>query len=216
MCLHEDKPLITKPANATYEESAAVCDGALTALTFLRDTAKIQRGQKVLINGASGAVGAYAVQLARYFGADVTGVCSTKNVEWVKTLGAGKVIDYTKEDFTKSGLTYDVIFDAVGKLSFSKCNRSLSQRGIYLSTVPTLGTMLHMLRTSKFGSKKVMFTATGLKQSKENLVFLKELFETGKIHAVIDRHYRLEETAEAHRYVEQGHKRGNVVLTLQQ
>ncbi|WP_053375987.1 NAD(P)-dependent alcohol dehydrogenase [Paenibacillus sp. FJAT-27812] len=215
MCLAEDKPLITKPANATYEEAAAVCDGALTALVFLRDTAKIQRGQKVLVNGASGAVGAYAVQLARFFGAEVTGVCSTKNLEWVKSIGADKVIDYTKEDFTKSGQTYDVIFDAVGKLSFSKCKGTLSQRGIYLSTVPALGTMLQMLRTSKFGSKKAMFTAAGLKQSKENLVFLKELFETGKIKAVIDRRYRMEEAAEAHKYVEKGHKRGNVVLTPQ-
>jgi NADPH:quinone reductase-like Zn-dependent oxidoreductase len=216
MCLPEDKPLTIKPANATYEEAAGVCDGALTALVFLRDTANIQHGQKVLINGASGAVGAYAVQLARYFGAEVTGACSTENLELVKSQGADKVIDYTKEDFTKGDQTYDVIFDAVGKRSFSQCKGSLKQRGIYLSTVPALGTMLQMLRTSKFDGKKAIFTAAGLKQSKENLVFLKELFEAGNIKAVIDRRYRLEQTAEAHRYAEKEHKKGNVIITLHQ
>lgn len=214
MCLPEDKPVILKPANATYEEAVGVCDGALTALIFLRDTANVQLGQKVLVNGASGAVGAYAVQLARYFGAEVTGVCSTNNLALVKSLGADKVIDYTQEDFTKGGQTYDVIFDAVGKRSFSQCKGSLKQRGIYLSTVPALGTMFQMLWTSKFGSKKAIFTAAGLKQNKENLVFLKELFEVGNIKSVIDRRYRLDQTAEAHRYVEKGHKKGNVVLTL--
>ncbi|MGF7047342.1 NADPH:quinone reductase-like Zn-dependent oxidoreductase [Paenibacillus sp. DS2015] len=216
MCLPEDKPLIIKPTNATYEESVGVCDGALTALIFLRDTANIQHGQKVLIYGASGAVGAYAVQLARYFGAAVTGVCSNRNLELVKSLGADNVIDYTQEDFTQGGQTYDVIFDAVGKRSFSQCKGSLKQKGIYLSTVPTLGTLLQMLWTAKFSSKKAIFTASGLKQSKENLVFLKELFEAGKIQSVIDRRYRLEQTAEAHRYVEQGHKKGNVVITVHQ
>ena len=215
ICLPEDKPVAIKPANATYEEAAGVCDGALTALIFLRDTARIQRGQKVLINGASGAVGAYAVQLAKNFGAEVTGVCSTTNVELVKSLGADKVIDYTKEDFTKGGQTYDVIFDAVGKRSFSQCKGSLKQRGIYLSTIPALGTMLQMLWTSKFGSKKAIFAASGLKQNKENLVFLKELFEAGKIKSVIDRRYPMEQIAEAHRYVETGRKMGNVVITMQ-
>ena len=215
MCLPEDKPLIIKPANTTYEEAAGICDGATTALTFLRDVAKLQRGQKILINGASGAVGAYAVQLARYFGAEVTGVCSTTNVELVKSLGADKVIDYTKTDFTKTGQTYDVIFDAVGKSSFSVCKGSLTQRGIYLSTVPTLGIVLQMLWTSKIGSKKAIFTAAGLRQSKENLIFLKGLFEAGKLKSVIDRRYPLEQVAEAHRYVETGHKKGNVVITLE-
>jgi NADPH:quinone reductase-like Zn-dependent oxidoreductase len=213
MCLPEDKPVVIKPANATYEEAAGVCDGATTALTFLRDKANIQSGQKVLINGASGSVGAYAVQLAKYYGAEVTGVCSTVNVELVKSLGADKVIDYAKEDFTKGGQSYDVIFDAVGKSSFSRCKGSLKQRGIYLTTVPTLGLMLQMLWTSKFGSKKAISTASGLKQTKENLIYLKELVEAGKIRPVIDRRYPLEQTAEAHRYVEKGHKRGNVVIT---
>ncbi len=214
MCLPEVNALFLKPANATFEEAAGVCDGATTALTFLRDKANIQSGQKVLINGASGAVGAYAVQLAKYYGAEVTAVCSTANVGLVKSLGADQVIDYTQEDFTKGGQTFDVIFDAVGKSSFSRCKGSLKQRGIYLSTVPTLGIMLQMLWTSKIGSKKAIFTAAGLKQSKENLGFLKELYEVGKIKSVIDRRYPLEQTAEAHNYVEKGHKKGNVVITV--
>jgi NADPH:quinone reductase-like Zn-dependent oxidoreductase len=216
MCLPEDKAEFIKPTNATYEEAAGVCDGATTALTFLRDTAKIQSGQKVLINGASGSVGAYSVQLAKYFGAEVTGVCSTSNLEMVKSLGADQVIDYTQEDFTKNGQTYDVIFDAVGKSSYSRCKDSLKQRGVYLTTAPTPGIMLQMLWTSKIGSKKAIFTAAGLKQSKENLAFLKDLFETGKIKSVIDRRFPLEQIAEAHRYVEKGHKKGNVVITLEQ
>ncbi|WP_054023885.1 NAD(P)-dependent alcohol dehydrogenase [Bacillus sp. FJAT-28004] len=214
ICLPEDKAVIIKPANASYEEAAGVCDGATTALTFLRDTAKIQSGQKVLINGASGAVGAYAVQLAKYYGAEVTGVCSANNLELVKSLGADKVIDYTKDDFTKGGHTYDVIFDAVGKSSFSRCKRLLKQKGVFLSTVPTLGLMIQMVWTSKFSSKKAIFTAAGLKQSKENLGFLKVLFEAGKIKSVIDRSYPLSQIAEAHSYVEKGHKKGNVVITV--
>lgn len=213
-CLPENVPVAIKPANMTYEEAVGVCDGALTALIFLRDTAKIQSGQKVLINGASGSVGSYAVQLAKYFGAEVTGVCSTANLEMVKSLGADKVIDYTKVDFTKNGKSYDVIFDAVGKSSFSSCKSSLTQRGVYLSTVPTLATMFQMLWTSKSSSKKAKFVTAGLMQSKENLIFLKELIEAGQLKSVIDRRYPLEQTAEAHRYVEKGHKKGNVVITL--
>jgi len=214
MCLPEDKPLIIKPSNTTYAEAAGIVDGATTALTFLRDVAKLQRGQKALINGASGAVGAYAVQLAKYFGAEVSGVCSTANVALVKSLGADNVIDYTKEDFTKSGQTYDVIFDAVGKSSFSRCQGALTQKGMYLSTAPTLGIVLQMLRTSLFGSKKAKFATAGLMQNKDNLTFLKELIEAGKIKSVIDRCYPLEQIAEAHRYVEKGHKKGNVVITI--
>lgn len=214
-CLPEGDPLAIKPANMTYEEAVGICDGALTALIFLRDTAKIQRGQQVLINGASGSVGAYAVQLAKIFGAEVTGVCSTTNLDLVKSLGADKVIDYTSEDFTKNGLTYDVIFDAVGKNSYSRCKNSLTYSGVYLSTAPTLGIMLQMLWTSKIGSKKAMFTAAGLKQNKENLVFLRELVEAGKLKSVIDRRFPLSQTAEAHTYVEQGHKKGNVTLIFE-
>ena len=214
ICLPEEKLLTLKPVNATYEETAAVCDGAPTALIFLRDQANIQKGQKVLINGASGAVGAYAVQLAKYYGAEVTGVCSTANVDLVKSLGADKVIDYTRQDFSKDRDSYDIIFDAIGKSSFKKCKNSLKAKGVYLSTVPALATMLQMLWTSKFSDKKVKFTTAGLKQNKANLMFLKDLVEAGRIKPVIDRRYPLEKIADAHRYVETGRKKGNVIITL--
>ncbi|MGD0004251.1 MAG: NAD(P)-dependent alcohol dehydrogenase [Anaerolineaceae bacterium] len=215
LCLREDRLVAIKSAGLSYEEAVAICDGATTALTFLRDKVHVQRGQKVLINGASGAVGCYAVQLAKYFGANVTGVCSTANVALVKSLGADQVIDYTKEDFTQNGQTYDVIFDAVGKSSFSRCKDALTAKGVYLSTAVTPGIALQMLWTAKSSGKKAMFATAGLEQSKENLNFLNELGEAGEIKAIIDRHYPLENIAEAHRYVEQGHKKGNVVITLQ-
>lgn len=215
-CLHEDTPLAIKSAAMSYEEAVAVCDGAPTALTFLRDKAKLQPGQKVLINGASGAVGIYAVQIAKYLGAEVTGVCSTTNVELVKSHGADKVIDYTHEDFTKNGQTYDVIFDAVGKRTFAQSKASLKQRGVYLSTVLSLSILVDMLRTAVLVNKKAMFTTAGLMQNQANLIFLKKLYEAGKIKAVIDRRYPLEQVGEAHRYVETGHKKGNVVITLAQ
>jgi len=213
-CMPEDDLVALKPTNATYAEAVGVCDGALTALTFLRDKAKLQPGQKVLINGASGAVGVYAVQLAKHFGAEVTGVCSGANVALVKALGADTVIDYTTADFTQATETYNVIFDAVGKSSFGRCKNALKRGGIYLGTVPTLGLMLQMLWTAKIGTKKALFAATGLNQSKANLVYLKTLVEAGTIRPVIDRSYPLEQMAEAHRYVEKGHKKGNVVITL--
>jgi len=216
-CMPEKGCLASKPANMTYEEAAAVPDGGLTALPFLRDVGKIQRGQRVLIYGASGTVGTSAVQLARTYGAKVTGVCSTANLELVKSLGADKVIDYTKEDFTQNGQTYDIIFDAVGKSSFSRCKNSLAPRGVYLTTVPMPESVLHMLRTLVVGGKKVRFAATGLmpaRRKRKDLVFLTELVEAGKMKAVIDRCYPLEQIAEAHRYVEKGHKKGNVVITI--
>lgn len=218
VCLPEDGALAIKPANMTYGEAAAVCDGALTALPFLRDKAHIQHGQKVLINGASGSIGTVAVQLAKYFGAEVTGVCSTTNVEMVKSLGGDKVIDYTQEDFTKSGETYDIIFDAVGKSSFSRCKSALTQNGVYLSTALTMAALPHALWTSMVGDKKAMIAATGLRPATErakDLIFLKELIEAGKLKSVIDRCYPLEQIAEAHRYVDKGHKKGNVVITLE-
>ena len=216
----EEGELAIKPTNMTYEEAAVVIDGALTALPFLRDKGNIQSGQRVLINGASGSIGTAAVQLAKYFGAEVTGVCSTTNLEMVKSLGADKVIDYTKEDFTKSGETYDIIFDILGKSSFSRCKSSLKQKGRYLSAAPpTLAMILQVLWTSKIGSKKALLALTGLRPASEktkDLIFLKELIEAGKIKAVIDRRYPLEQTAEAHRYVDKGHKKGNVVITVEQ
>jgi len=216
-CMPEDGALAIKPVNLSYEEAASVPNGALTALPFLRDRGKIRSGQTVLIYGASGSVGAAAVQLARYYGAKVTGVCSTSNLEWVKSLGADQVIDYTQEDFTEDGKTYDVIFDTVGKRSFSECKGSLTDEGIYLATVPTPAIVLQALWSAKSGSKKVRFAAAGLRPAREkikDLVFLTELIEAGKITAVIDRCYPLEQIIEAHRYVEQGHKKGNVVITV--
>lgn len=211
-CMPEKGSLAIKPANLTYEEAAAVVDGASTALFFLRDKANIQGGQKVLILGASGSIGSFAVQLARHFGAEVTGVCSTMNLELVKSLGADRVIDYIQEDFTKSDETYDIIFDTVGKMSFSGCQGSLKKNGRYLSTMGGMNYVL-MLWTSMVGSKRVI---CGMSIEKTDvLIFIKKLIETGKIKPVIDRRYPLEQMADAHRYVEQGHKKGNVVIILE-
>jgi len=218
-CLPEEttKPnsgmVAIKPANMPYEEAASVPFMGSAALVFPRDWGNIRSGQKVLIYGASGAVGTYAVQLAKHFSAEVTGVCSTTNLEMVKSLGADKVIDYTKEDFSKKGETYDIILDTVGKISHSGCVRSLKKKGIYLIGNPTLSRIVRGLWTSMTSSKKVKFgLAVG---RKEDLIFLKELIEAGKIKSVIGARYPLEQTAEAHRYVETGHKKGNVVLTVE-
>jgi len=211
--LPEDGVLATKPANLTYEEAAAVFFGGHTALHFLRK-GNIQSGQKVLIYGASGALGTYGVQLAKYFGAVVTGVCSTSNLDLVKSLGADSAIDYTKEDFTKRGETYDIIFDTVGKSPFSGSVRSLKKKGFYLRAVHmSLSPIVKGLWTTITSSKKVIGGVAA--EHKEDLVFLKELVEAGKIKPVIDRRYPLEQIAEAHRYVEKGHKKGNVVITLE-
>ena len=214
ICMPEKGSLTMKPANITYEEAAAVVDGATTALYFLRDKAHIQKKQKVLIIGASGSIGTYAVQLARHFGAEVTGVCSSANVAMVKSLGAERVIDYTKEDFTRSGETYDIIFDTVGKSSFSRCKGSLKRNGCYLMAGGRLLINYFLtLWTSMVGSKRFIF---GMSVEKtEALMFLKELSEAGEIKPIIDKCYRLEEIAEAHRYVEKGHKKGNVVITVE-
>ena len=216
VCMPEEGFLAIKPASISYEEAAPVC-GALAAWNFLRDKANIQRGQRVLINGASGAVGTAAVQIARHFGAEVTGVCSTMNLELMKSLGADKVIDYTKEDFTKSGEAYDIILDLAGKSSFPRSKGSLAQKGVYISAPFGLAIIPQMLWTSKIGSKKAKFSATGLLPVQERLSFLKELIElieAGKLITVIDKSYPLEQIAEAHMYVEKGHKKGNVVITM--
>jgi NADPH:quinone reductase-like Zn-dependent oxidoreductase len=211
--MSEEGSLVLKPTNMTYEEAAAVVDGASTALFFLKEKANIQSGEKVLINGASGSIGTFAVQIAKYFGAEVTGVCSTANLELVKSLGADKVIDYTQEDFTRNGEKYDIIFDTVGKSSFSHGKDSLNKNGLYLVTVMGLRPLLQTLWTRVIGSKKVIFAMSVEKT--ESLIFIKELIEAGKLKPVIDRYYPLEQIAEAHRHVEKGHKKGNVVITVE-
>jgi NADPH:quinone reductase-like Zn-dependent oxidoreductase len=212
VCMPEDGSITQKPANLDYGESAVVPVGMDTALFFLRTQGNIQSGQKILIYGASSSVGSYAVQLAKYYGAEVTAVCSASNHGWVKKLGADKLIDYKTEDFTQNGETYDAIFDAVGKLSLFGSMKSLKEGGVFLDAV-------HMMRRSvqaKFATmrsnKKILGgTATGLV---EDLVFMKELIEAGKIEPVIDRRYPLDEIADAHRYVETGRKKGNVIIDV--
>lgn len=217
-CMPENGALALKPVNLSYEEAASVPNGALTALPYLRDKGKIQSGQTVLIYGASGSVGSAAVQLARYYEAKVTGVCSTANLEWVKLLGPDHVVDYTQEDFTENGKTYDIIFDTVGKIPFLKCKCSLAIEGIYLATVPTPVMMLQALWTAKRGGQKVKFMAAGLRSARvkiNDLIILTKLIEAGHLKPVIDQVYPLDLIAEAHRYVEQGHKKGNVVITME-
>jgi NADPH:quinone reductase-like Zn-dependent oxidoreductase len=215
ICLPEEPEkgaLAIKPANMTYEEATAVPVGGLEALHFLRQ-GNIQIGQKVLINGAGGTIGTFAVQLAKYFGAEVTGVDSTSKLDMLRSIGADQVIDYTQEDFTKSGKIYDFILDVVGKSSYSGSIRSLKQNGRYLIANPGPSQMVRGRWTSMTNSKKVIFGAASPKT--KDLIFLKELIEAGKMRSVIDRRYPLEEIVEAHRYVEKGQKIGNVVIFVE-
>ena len=211
ICMQESAPLAHKPAGMSFEEAAAVCDGVILALMGLR-AAGLRKGQKIVIYGASGSIGTAGVQLARHFEADVTAVCNTKNLELVRSLGADRVIDYTQEDFTKNGETYDVIFDAVGKHSFRRCRASLKQGGMFVAT-DGLRNLILALWTPRLGGKKVMFPIPP-RYTKKDVLFLKELIETGRYRAVIDRRYPLEEVVEATMYVETKQKTGNVVLTI--
>jgi len=210
VCIRESAALAHMPTGMTFEEAAAVCDGVCTALSCLR-RADLQEGQKILVYGASGSIGSAAVQLAKHFGTDVTAVCNTKNVELVRSLGADRVIDYTQEDFTKNGETYDVIFEAVGKHSFMRCRRSLKSGGSYVAT-DGLRNLPLALWTSRIGDKRA---ALGIaKYTKKDVLFLKELIEAGEYRAVIDRSYPFDSVVEATRYVETRQKTGNVVLIV--
>lgn len=203
------------PENLSYEEAAGMCDGGITSLNFLLNLGEIKAGQKVLINGASGSLGTAAVQIAKHFGAEITGVCSSRNINLVKKLGADHVIDYTKEDFTSKINTYDLIYDTVGVRSFSECRPALTEHGAYISPVLGLPLLGQMMITSLFGKKKAKFSATGalpIQETKRLLDVLLEIVEAGNLKAVLDRSYSLEQLPQAHRYVDAGHKKGNVVL----
>lgn len=212
-CMAENGVIANKPANLTYEQAAAIPYGAIMALNLLRK-ANIQSGQKVLINGASGAIGSSAVQIAKHFGAEVTGVCGTPRLAFVKSLGADHVIDYTVEDFTKNGETYDLIFDILGKITFARCKNSLKPNGILLYASFKMKQIVQMLWTSRSASGKRVICAIA-PGSLADLNSVKELVEAGKIQVIIDRCYPIEQAPEAHRYVEEGHKTGNVVITMQ-
>ena len=210
-------PLSESRSGVTYEQAVAVCEGGLTALPFLRDKGRIAIGKKVLINGASGSVGTAAVQIARYFGAETTAVCSARNIDLVSSLGADHVIDYAKTDFTRGSELYDIIFDTVGKTSFDRCKAVLRPGGVYLNTVIGPKIMLQTMWTSKFGDKKAAITCTGLRPANEkvkDLQLLMDLLATGTLTPVIDRVLPLEQAAEAYAYIEKGHKIGNVILSL--
>jgi NADPH:quinone reductase-like Zn-dependent oxidoreductase len=207
----EDGLVAIKPSNMTYEEVSTVPYGALTALSLLRKV-NIQPGQKVLVNGASGAIGSAALQLAKYFGAEVTGVSGTPRLAMMKALGTDKVIDYTKEDFTQNGETYDVIFDILGRSSFARCKNSLKQNGRYLLASFKMPQVFQMLWTSKMGSKKVICALSS--ENAADMRVIKELIEAGQLKSVVDRCYPMEMAADAHRYAESGHKTGHIVITV--
>ncbi|MEQ8361889.1 MAG: NAD(P)-dependent alcohol dehydrogenase [Cyclobacteriaceae bacterium] len=217
VCVAENGIIISKPANISFAEAASICDGPLTSLNFLKNLASIQPGQKVLVNGASGSLGTAAIQLAKYFEAKVTGVCSTNNVELVKSLGADHVIDYTQEDFTKSNTRYDVIYDTVGKSSYSQAKKVLTANGAYISPVLNMTLLLQMMCTSLVGKKKAKFSATGilpLPALRDFLYEIRAMICAGYLKSIVDKEFSLEQIAEAHAYVDNGHKRGNVVLSM--
>ncbi len=217
ICLPENSAIIKIPQNTGYDEAAGIVDGGHTALVFLSDKGKISDKQNVLIYGASGSVGTAAVQIANSYGAEVTSVCSTAKIEMIKAIGAKRIIDYTKKDFTQENEKYDIIFDTVAKKSFSQCKNVLAENGIYLTTIPTPRVLIKRLFQSKDRGKRSFFIAAGLKpvnQKIENLKYISELVKIKKMKPIIDRVYSIDDIAEAHRYVEKGHKKGNVVIKI--
>ncbi|MEH6457845.1 MAG: NAD(P)-dependent alcohol dehydrogenase [Cocleimonas sp.] len=221
ICIAEDAVISTMPDNLSHTEAASICDGALTSYAFLKDLGKLKRGQRVLINGASGSLGSAAVQIAKAMGAEVTGVCSSTNIEMVKSLGADKVIDYHEEDFTKShtqgDYKYDIVYDTIGKSSFGLCKNILKQQGVYLSPVLSFPLLLQTVCRINSKGKTAKFSATGLRPASELRALineLKTLFEAEQIKTIIDRSYSIEETADAHRYIDTGRKKGNVVVSI--
>lgn len=217
ICLPDNSAIINIPENISYEEAAGIVDGAHTALVFLRDKGKISDKQNVLIYGASGSVGIAAVQIANSYGAEVTGVCSTVNIEMIKAIGAKRCIDYTKKDFTQENEKYDIIFDTVAKKSFSQCKNVLEENGVYLTTFPTQGVLIKGLFQSKEKGKRAFFVAAGIKPVNEkinNLHYISELIKNDKLKTIIDKVYSIDDIAEAHRYVETGRKKGNVVIKI--
>lgn len=217
LVIPETDVILHRPEYLDVKDAAVYCDGHLTSMNFLKNVGQLKPGQKVLINGASGSLGTSAIQLAKYMGAEVTGVCSNRNVSLVKSLGADHVIDYTREDFTKGERKYDLIFDTVGKSSFGKAKKVLAERGKYISPVLKFSLSVQMLCSGLFGRKKALFDATGMKKPKELKALLKELIQIsaeGKLKTVIDRQFPLEKVAQAHAYIDTGHKKGNVIISI--
>lgn len=213
----ENGIMLHKPENLSFAEAAPMCDGHLTSINFLKEIGDIKAGQNILIIGASGSLGTAAVQLAKYFGAEVTGVCSSANIGLVKSLGADHVVDYTKEDFTKVDKRYDIIYDTIGNSSFSKSKKVLKDRGIYMTPLFKLSLLFHLITSSIFRGKIAKFAATGLKSDdelRELLAELVEIYVSGKLKTVIDRQFPLERVAQAHKHISSGHKKGNVVIIV--
>jgi NADPH:quinone reductase-like Zn-dependent oxidoreductase len=216
-CVNVNDVVTTLPENINYNSAAPVSGSGITVMNFLKGLGNLKSGDKILINGASGSLGTYAIQIAKYFGAEVTGVCSKTNLTMVKELGADFVIDYTSEDFSKNGKKYDIIFDTVGKISFSTCKNSITETGIYLSSVINIPLLFQMLKTSFFGKKKVKSSSTGMLPAVKRLDYLlelKEMLKAEKIKTVIDTTYPLSKMSDAHTYVEKGHKKGNIVIEI--
>jgi len=218
VAIPETGVILHKPENLKHHEACSICDGFLTSIHFLKNIAKIKKGHKVLINGASGSLGTAAIQLAKLYGAEVTGICSSRNIGLVKSLGADFVVDYTTEDFTAYHKKYDIIYDTVGKLTYTKTKHSLTDKGKFISPVLTFSIIAQMLKTKVVGQTKVLFGATGMLSETQLRSLLGELIsfvKDGKIKTVIDRQYPLEKLAEAHKYIASGHKKGNVIIINQ-